>query len=99
MSEAAFLILLFLGIMFLLGGLLQARLYWRADVAPYGRQTNSLDVAIHPERYAAPQAARAIRVLSVAGAVCLAGALGVLMAEAFAASSGPTPAGGVQEQR
>lgn len=80
--EAAFLILLCLGIGTLLGGVLRTRLNWRRDIPPYGRRTNSLDVILHPERYAEGPALRAIRALNLAGAALLAGAVGLLVAEA-----------------
>ena len=73
MREAAFLILL--GAVALIGGILWARVNWRPDVAPYGRQTRALDVTLHPERYARTDALRVIRTLNFAGVLLVASAL------------------------
>ena len=81
--SVAFLILLLLGIVALVGGLLRARLHWRSDVAPYGRQTRSLDVLLHPERYAQSDALRVIRALHITGALLVASAVVLLLVEAF----------------
>jgi len=86
--EAAFLILLFLGTMALVGGLLWTRLHWRADLAPYGRQTRWLDVALHPERYAKLHALHVIRTLNLTGALLVASAFGILAYEAFRSFAG-----------
>lgn len=83
MEQAAFLILLPLGILTLVGGLVWTRLNWRPDVAPYSRHTRSVDVAVHPERYAKEQALGRIRALNLLGAVLLASAVGILMYEAL----------------
>jgi len=80
-TEPAFLILLFLGVLALLSGRLWTRLYWRTDVSPYGRHTRTLDVLLHPERYAKHESVRMIRTINVAGMVCVASAMAVLAYE------------------
>ena len=76
MLQAAFLILLFTGIISLIGGMLWTRLHWRADVPPYRRRgTSALDVTFHPERYANPDNVPLIRVLFVAGALLVGSAV------------------------
>ena len=81
--EAAFLILILLGVVILLAGVLRTRLNWRPDVPPFSRRTSSLDVTLHPERYARADSVPGIRTLNLAGALLLAGAIGVLAYEAY----------------
>ena len=83
MRQAAFLILLLLGVLALVSGVFWTRLNWRPDVAAYGRHTRSLDVLLHPERYAKDDALSVIRTFNVAGLALVAGALGILAYEAF----------------
>jgi hypothetical protein len=87
-TEAAFLILLFLGIFALLGGMLWARLNWRLDVPPYGRRTRTLDVMLHPERYAKDDSLRAIRTMNLTGALLLASAAVIVGYELLRITSG-----------
>jgi len=82
--EAAFLVLLLLGILALLAGVMWTRLRWRADVPPYGRETRFLDVTLHPERYAREDSLLAIRSLNLAGALLLACAAGLVVYEILA---------------
>ncbi len=76
--ELAFLVQLALGTAALVGGVLRARVSWRSDVQPYGRATRLVDVLVHPERYAAEDSLRGIRILNLCGAALLAGAVCVL---------------------
>ncbi len=87
-TEAAFLILVLLGTVALVGGMLWTRLHWRADVAPFGRQTRSLDVTLHPERYAKSHALHVIRTLNLTGVLLVASAFGILAYEAFRSFAG-----------
>lgn len=80
-TEAAFLALLFPGVLALLGGMLLTRLHWRPDIPPYGRQTRFLDVTIHPERYVKNAPLGAIRTLTVIGALLVASAAGIAICE------------------
>jgi hypothetical protein len=80
-TEGTFLVLLFSGVCALIVGMLWTRLNWRPDILPYGRRTRSLDVMLHPERYATQDALRSIRVLTVTGAMCVTGAVVVLAYE------------------
>ena len=80
-TEAAFLSLLFAGILALLAGLMLTRIHWRPDIPPYGRQTQFLDVALHPERYVRDAPLRAIRSLTLAGALLLGAAIGLVAYE------------------
>jgi hypothetical protein len=79
--EAVFLSLLFSGLLALLTGLLLARFHWRPDIAPYGRQTRALDVALHPERYVKDAPLGLIRSLTLIGMLLLASAAGVVAYE------------------
>jgi hypothetical protein len=79
--ELAFLSLLFTGVAALLAGLMLTRIHWRADISPYGRRTSFLDVTLHPESYVERAPLAAIRTLNVAGAILLAGAVGVVSYE------------------
>jgi hypothetical protein len=80
-TEAAFLSLLFTGIVAVLAGLMLTRIHWRPDIPPYGRQTQLIDVSLHPERYVKEAPLRAIRSLTVVGALLLASAIGVVAYE------------------
>ncbi len=80
-TETGFLGLLFSGILALLAGLLLMRLHWRPDIPSYGRQTRFLDVVLHPDRYVKDAPLRAIRSLTVIGALLLAGAAGLVAVE------------------
>ena len=81
MTQAAFLILLFSGIIALLGGVMMTRIHWRTDIPPYGRRTRVLDVTRHPEKYVADAPLRAIRALNVTGLLLLAAAISVVVYE------------------
>jgi hypothetical protein len=80
-TETLFLCLLFSGIAALIGGLLLTRFHWRPDIPPYGRRTRSLHVIVHPERYVTDAPLTAIRILTAAGSLLLAGAVGVVAYE------------------
>ena len=80
-TEGAFLVLLFAGVAALIAGLLWTRLNWRPDVPPYSRSTRTLDVQLHPERYATHDALRTIRLANIVGALCTSGAVLVLAYE------------------
>ena len=84
-TEASFLGLLFSGIPALLGGMMLTRLHWRPDIPPYSRQTRFLDVTLHPERYVKDAPLRAIRSLTVIGALLLVCAAGVVSYEVLRA--------------
>jgi hypothetical protein len=79
--EAAFLALLFSGLLALLAGLMLTRVYWRPDIPPYGRGTRFLGVALHPEEYTKDAPLSIIRWLNFTGACLLAGGIGVLACE------------------
>jgi hypothetical protein len=78
---AAFLILLFSGIVMLLAGLMLTRLHWRPDLPPYGRRTRLVQVTLHPAEYVTNAPLRAIRGLNLTGVLLLAGAAGVVACE------------------
>jgi hypothetical protein len=80
-TEAAFLSLLFAGIVVLLTGLVLTRLHWRPELPPYGRGTRVLHVTFHPEAYVKDAPLRAIRNLNFTGAALLAGAFAVVAYE------------------
>jgi len=82
-EQAAFLVLLLSGVLALVCGIVWTRLNWRADVAPYGRNTRFFDVTLHPGRYANDRAVPTIRRLNISGAFCVASALAVLAHKAF----------------
>ena len=86
-TEAGFLGLLFSGMFALLAGLMLTRLHWRPDIPAYGRQTRFLDVTLHPDRYVRQEAPlRAIRSLTVAGALFCASAAGLAAYEVLRAT-------------
>jgi len=70
-----FMLLLFGGILFLVGGLFLTRLTWRTDVEPFGRRSRPFQIALHPENFATADRLREIRLLNLAGALLLGGAL------------------------
>ena len=83
MEQAAFLILMLSGVLALVCGIIWTRLNWRADVAPYGRDTRVFDVTLHPGRYANDRAVPTIRRLNIVGALCVASGLAILAHKAF----------------
>jgi len=82
-EQAAFLILMLSGVLALVCGIAWTRLNWRADIAPYGRDTRFFDVTLHPERYANDWAVPMIRRLNIAGAFGIVSALAILTHKAF----------------
>jgi hypothetical protein len=78
MNEVLFLLLLFGGILFLVGGLFVTRLTWRADVEPFGRRSRLFQIALHPENFARAERLREIRILNLVGGLLLLGALVVV---------------------
>lgn len=80
-TEAAFLVLVFTGVLALLAAMILTRLHWRQDIPPFGLRTSFLDVTLHPERYASAAPFGIIRSASAIGAVLLAGAVAVVVWE------------------
>jgi hypothetical protein len=99
-TEAAFLALVFSGVIALLASMLVTRLHWRPDIPPYSRQTRSLDVTLHPERYVKNAPLLAIRALTVIGALLVVGAAIIATYEILYAvrSSRPTHVGTAARQ-
>ena len=81
-AETVFLVTLIGGIALLVAALAVARLNWRKDVTAFGRGSSTVDIALHPERYAVREALPLIRVLTLLGAALLAGAVAMLLGEA-----------------
>ena len=81
-------LLLFGGILFLVGGLFLTRLTWRTDVEPFGRRSRSFQIALHPENFATADRLREIRLLNFVGALLLSGALIVVGYDVFASVFG-----------
>ena len=52
--QALFLAFLSGGIGCLICGLFVTRQTWRSDIEPFGRRSRTFQIALHPERYAAP---------------------------------------------
>jgi hypothetical protein len=77
----AFLILLALGILALVAGVFRTRQHWRAGLPPYGRGTRSLELLLHPERFARAEVVGSIRILNAIGGLLLLGAVGMLVLE------------------
>jgi hypothetical protein len=75
MNVILYLLLLFAGILFLVGGLFVTRLTWRDDIEPFGRRSRMFQIALHPENFAKADRLREIRLLNVIGGLCLLGAL------------------------
>jgi hypothetical protein len=84
-----YLVLLFAGIAALVAAGGVTRFHWRPDIPPYDRGTRALQVLLHPERYAKDAPLRAIRALSVAGAILLVGAAGIVLYDVLRAVMGP----------
>jgi hypothetical protein len=80
-TESSFLGLLLSGTLALIAGMFLTRLHWRPDIPPYGRETRFLDVTLHPDRYVKDAPLRAIRSLTLVGALLLAGAAGLVAYE------------------
>jgi hypothetical protein len=93
-TPALFLALLFSGILSLLGGLLITRLTWRPDVEPFGRGSPLLQIMMHPERFAAPDRLREIRLLNLLGGILLGGAVAVLVYTGVSETFGHKPSSG-----
>jgi hypothetical protein len=73
-----FILLLFGGILFLVGGLFVTRLTWRTDVEPFGRRSRLFQITLHPEHFAKADRLREIRILNLVGGLLLCGALVVV---------------------
>ena len=79
MTVALYFLLLFGGILFLVGGLFVTRMTWRTDVEPFGRRSRLFQIALHPENFAKADRLREIRLLNlIGGAFLLFGALVVV---------------------
>jgi hypothetical protein len=78
MNVALYFLLLFGGILFLVGGLFVTRMTWRTDVEPFGRRSRLFQIALHPENFAKVDRLREIRLLNLIGALLLFGALVVV---------------------
>jgi len=72
LNEAIFLTAMLSGIVPVVAGVVITRLNWRPDVPPYSLRTRSLDVLMHPERYALPKVLFLIRTLNAVGLLLLA---------------------------
>ena len=82
-AQSTFLILLGAGIAAIVAGRLWTRVNWRSDLPPYGRDTRSSDLLLHPDRYVNAPSVGVIRLFNLAGAVFVAGAVCVLVYEAL----------------
>jgi hypothetical protein len=80
-TETVFVTALLGGIALLVAALAVVRFNWRKDVPPFGRHSNSLDIAVHPDRYAVPKALPLIRTLSFLGGSLIAVAVATLVVE------------------
>ena len=80
-TESSFLGLLLSGTLALIAGMFLTRLHWRPDIPPYGRETRFLDVTLHPDRYVKDAPLRAIRSLTLVGALLLVCAAGLVAYE------------------
>ena len=79
-------ILLLLGAIFcLVGGLFLTRLTWRSDVKPYGIGSPTIEIALHPERFASTERLFEIRILNGVGALLLCAAVAVVAYDIFRA--------------
>jgi hypothetical protein len=66
-TQAIFLTSALGGVVSIVAAIGVARLYWRTDIAPFGRHTNSIKVLSRPAFYARPVALGAIRALTHIG--------------------------------
>jgi len=78
MNVVLYFLLLFSGVMFLVGGLFVTRLTWRSDIEPFGWRSRLFQIALHPENFARAERLREIRLLNMVGGLCLLGALVVV---------------------
>lgn len=74
------------GIICLLWGLFLTRLTWRADVEPYGLRNPTLEIMLHPERFARPERLREIRALNIAGLILIAAAVVTIVSDMMPAA-------------
>lgn len=81
-TERLFLLFLGFGIAAVVAGRFLTRMHWRDDIPPFSRRTPTLDMLMHPERFARAEAVAGIRALNLAGALLLAAAVGTLLREA-----------------
>lgn len=77
--QSTFLATWITGVLALVAGLFLTRLHWRSDVPPFGRHSRVLDILLHPDQYARPEAQRGIRVLVGLGILLLATGTGILV--------------------
>jgi hypothetical protein len=68
----------------LVAAIVVARLHWRHDIAPFGRDTNALRVLLRPASYTRESSVAGIRVLTVLGCALYAAALLCLVYQALA---------------
>lgn len=78
MIQAAFLVSLFAAICFLVAAVVIARVHWRPDIEPYGRQTNVLHLMRNLPLYVMPGAVARVRRLEIVGVLFLICAVGAL---------------------
>lgn len=83
MLLALYLVLLIGGILAVVAGVALTRLSWRDDIEPYHKQgpalPSTLQLAVHPERFAKPDRLTEIRWLHRVGALLLGGAVVVVV--------------------
>jgi hypothetical protein len=79
MHAKLFILSLLCGILCLVAGLFITRLTWRSDVAPYGMHSPTLEIALHPERFARADRLGVIRLLNLLGAGLVLCAVAVLL--------------------
>ena len=84
MAQAIFLTSVLGAVVSLVAAIGVARLHWRTDVAPFGRDTNTVKVLARPACFARPSALGAIRTLTVLGCALFAVALGCLIYQFYA---------------
>ena len=91
MLQALYLVLLIVGILTMLAGLYLTRQTWRDDIPPYRTLgptlPMTLQIAVHPERFAKPDRLPQIRRLNLAAALLLCGAVGVVIYDIVRAMS------------
>jgi hypothetical protein len=83
-TQSVFVFCLLSGIGCLVASLAVVRWNWRRDVPAFGRHSDVLDIALHPERYATARVIPPVRAFIALGAMLLMVAIGSLIFEVLA---------------
>lgn len=65
----------------MVAGLYLTRMTWRDDIPPYSRKSSTLEIMLHPDRFATPRHLGTIRILNAMGMLLLAAAVATIIAD------------------